>query len=344
MRADSRVVHKRNDRLARSLDFSLYESPSDATDHFVERELRFAGVARLYTDKDTSINTVLNRLSSATVAIIGLGGVGSWSAESLCRSGIGNIILIDLDDICISNTNRQLHATSSNVGKMKIDVMKSRLLDINPHCNVTLLHEFVTVENANELLSSLLPNLTACIDAIDGMYEKTALLLACVHHGMPIITCGGAAGRMDPTKVVVDDLTKVTEDRLLFKCRKLLRQEYGFPKVPIVSGKAKAEGRVRNWRIQAVYSTEVQQKTMIKGIEHTDGTSNVNDVPSSSFRTCDGPLGTASFVTASYGFAAAWKVVEMIASDKLVVPKKQGKRIQKRATSKYDMMELRSER
>ena len=136
----------------------------------------------MYTDKDTSINTVLNRLSSATVAIIGLGGVGSWSAESLCRSGIGNIILIDLDDICISNTNRQLHATSSNVGKMKIDVMKSRLLDINPHCNVTLLHEFVTVENANELLSSLLPNLTACIDAIDGMYEKTALLLACVHH------------------------------------------------------------------------------------------------------------------------------------------------------------------
>ena len=121
-------------------------------------------------------------------------------------------------------------------------------------------------------------------------------------------------------------------------------QSNGFPKVPIVSGKAKAEGRVRNWRIQAVYSTEVQQKTMIKGIEHTDGTSNVNDVPSSSFRTCDGPLGTASFVTASYGFAAAWKVVEMIASDKLVVPKKQGKRIQKRATSKYDMMELRSER
>ena len=269
---------------------------------------------RLYTDKDTSIDTILDRLSSATVAIIGLGGVGSWSAESLCRSGIGNLILIDLDDVCISNTNRQVHATSSAVGDMKIDVMKSRLLDINPNCNVTLIHDFVTMENSNTLLASLLPSLTACIDAIDGMYEKTALLLACVEHGIPIVTCGGAAGRMDPTKVVVDDLTKVKEDRLLFKCRKLLRQKYGFPKVPIVrGGTTGSEGRVRNWRIQAVYSTEVQRKT-------------TTTEASSSFRTCDGPLGTASFVTGTYGFVAAWKVAEMIARDQLVVPKKLGRR------------------
>ena len=292
---------------------------------------------RLYKDKVTSINSILDRLSSATVAIIGLGGVGSWSAESLCRSGIGNIILIDLDDICISNTNRQLHATSSNVGKMKIDVMKSRLLDINPHCNVTLMHDFVTMENANSILSSLLlNNLTACIDAIDGMYEKTALLLACVNLGIPIVTCGGAAGRMDPSKVVVDDLTKVKEDRLLFKCRKLLRQKYGFPKVPIASsaGKAKSEGRVRNWRIQAVYSTEVQQRiVMTDDVVRKENESNNDVVANSSFRTCDGPLGTASFVTATYGLSAAWKVVEMIALDQLVVPKKLGRRSPQRTSS-----------
>eukprot|EP00571_Detonula_confervacea_P015122 CAMPEP_0172308706 /NCGR_PEP_ID=MMETSP1058-20130122/9222_1 /TAXON_ID=83371 /ORGANISM="Detonula confervacea, Strain CCMP 353" /LENGTH=400 /DNA_ID=CAMNT_0013021185 /DNA_START=168 /DNA_END=1370 /DNA_ORIENTATION=+ len=286
----------------------------DDNDDYVNRGLRFSGVGRLYanTDTSTTVDAVLDRLTSATVAIIGIGGVGSWAAESLCRSGIGNLILVDLDDICISNTNRQLHATTSAVGKMKIDETKTRLLDINPKCNVTLVHDFVTVENANTLLESLLPQLTACIDAIDGMYEKTALILACVDHGIPIVTCGGAAGRMDPTQIVVDDLTKVQEDRLLFKSRKLLRQKHGFPKVAMPGQGKKI--RVRKWRIPAVYSTEVQQKPPSTSLDE-----NV-----SSFRTCDGALGTACFVTGTYGFVAASKVVEMIALDKLEVPKKLG--------------------
>lgn len=146
------------------------------------------------------------------------------------------------------------------------------------------------------------------IDAIDGMYEKTALITSCVEHCVPIVTCGGAAGRMDPTQVVIDDLTKVQEDRLLFKCRKLMRQQYGFPKVPIPK-KGKNE-RVRKWRIFAVYSMEVQQK-LVQPVDE-----------SSSLRMCDGALGTACFLTGTYGFVAASKVVEMIAMDKLVVPKK----------------------
>mmetsp|Transcript_41846 Transcript_41846/g.75391 ORF Transcript_41846/g.75391 Transcript_41846/m.75391 type:complete len:375 (-) Transcript_41846:148-1272(-) len=287
----------------------------DVDDDYVDRGLRFNGVGRLYANKDPTITTdiVLDRLTSATVAIIGLGGVGSWAAESLCRSGIGNLILIDLDDICISNTNRQLHATASAVGKMKIDEMKNRLLDINPKCNVTLIHDFVSVENANTLIQELCPQLTACIDAIDGMYEKTALILACVDRAIPIVTCGGAAGRMDPTQITVDDLTKVQEDRLLFQCRKLLRQEHGFTKVPMPRGGGKKK-KVRKWRIPAVYSTEVQQKATVE------------DENTSSFRICDGALGTACFVTGTYGFLAASKVVEMIALDEFVVPKKQGKR------------------
>lgn len=87
---------------------------------------------------------IVDRLADSTVVVIGIGGVGSWAAEALCRSGVGNLILIDLDDICISNTNRQLHATSSTVGKLKIDEMKRRLLDINPDCNVTNIHDFVS--------------------------------------------------------------------------------------------------------------------------------------------------------------------------------------------------------
>lgn len=87
---------------------------------------------------------IVERLNKATVAVVGLGGVGSWAAEALCRSGVGNIVLIDLDDICISNTNRQLHATSTTVGKMKIDEMKRRLLDINPQCRITNILDFVS--------------------------------------------------------------------------------------------------------------------------------------------------------------------------------------------------------
>eukprot|EP00804_Cyclotella_cryptica_P012907 CCRYP_002267-RC/>CCRYP_002267-RC protein AED:0.33 eAED:0.33 QI:316/1/1/1/1/1/2/581/252 len=120
----------------------------------MENNLRFSGVGRLYSNNEmtqssssetetSTKDTIIARISSATVAVIGLGGVGSWAAEALVRSGIGSIVLVDLDDICISNTNRQLHAMSSTVGMMKIDEMKRRLLDINPACNVTLVHDFV---------------------------------------------------------------------------------------------------------------------------------------------------------------------------------------------------------
>lgn len=166
------------------------------------------------------------------------------------------------------------------------------------------------MDNANTIIKSLQPQLTAVIDAIDGMHEKTALILSCVENRIPIVTCGGAAGRTDPTKVAIDDLTKVEEDRLLFKCRKVMRQKHGFPKVPVPT-KGKTE-RVRKWRIFAVYSTEVQQRAAQREGE-------------SSFRTCDGALGTACFLTGTYGFVAASKVVEMIAMDDLVVPKKRPK-------------------
>jgi len=288
-----------------------------------DTQMRFAGVGRLYSIKSSGTTfevenaselphvQVLNRLSSATVAVIGIGGVGSWVAEALCRSGVGNIILMDLDDICISNTNRQLHALTSTVGKMKTDEMKKRLVDINPRCNVTLIHDFISVDTANNFIASLLPEVSVVVDAIDGMYEKTALILACVNHGVPIVTCGGAAGRSDPTKIVTGDLTEVQEDRLLFKCRKELRQAHGFPKVPVP--KKGPKPKVKKWRIPAVYSTEVQQ--LVRDSDSDEGTS--------SFRRCDGALGTACFVTGTYGFVAASKVVEMISTNNMVKPKKQ---------------------
>ena len=258
---------------------------------------------------------IVDRLAAATVAVIGLGGVGSWAAEALCRSGVGNLVLIDLDDICISNTNRQLHATSSSVGQMKIDEMRRRILDINPQCSVTNIHEFITVENIGGLLDSLLPDLTVCLDAIDDSKAKTSFLAACTDRKIPVVTCGGAAGRTDPTKIVCNDLTRVEGDRLLKTCRANLRKLYGFPEG--ASAHSTALRKIKKWRIHAVYSTETA-KNLPEDRSDPDG--NNNKV--SSLRRCDSALGTVCFVTGTVGFVAAGKVVDMIATSKFATPKR----------------------
>eukprot|EP00536_Pseudo-nitzschia_multiseries_P008601 jgi/Psemu1/198523/e_gw1.220.19.1 len=306
-----------------------------------ERDLRFSGVGRLYTttassstkQKGNENNTgaseesssredhlqVVDRLGRSRVVLVGLGGVGSWAAEALCRSGVGHITLIDLDDICISNTNRQLHALSTSVGQMKIDAMKKRLEEINPEIEVTLIHDFVSKENADEIwktIEELSPQpVTACLDAIDGSDAKTAWIASCARKKVPIVTCGGSAGRTDPTKFVCEDLTRAMEDPLLSSCRKNLRKYYGFQEGVSPGEKARdpSSGKLRKklprkWKIQAVYSTESPRSVQ-------------KDSPSSSMRRCDGALGTACFVTGASGFVAAGKVVEMIANGKLPVPK-----------------------
>lgn len=155
-------------------------------------------------------------------------------------------------------------------------------------------------------MDSMLPQLTVCVDAIDGQTQKTALIAACCVRRVPIVTCGGAAGRTDPTKIVCDDLTKAIECRLLFSCRKVLRDEYKlFSKGVTSTGKIKS----RRWRIASVFSTE-KSKIIPKGSQQT-----------SSFRRCDGALGTACYVTGTYGFVAASKVVDMISNNNLPVPK-----------------------
>ena len=165
----------------------------------------------------------------------------------------------------------------------------------------------VTADNAIDVVDTLLPEVDVILDAIDGQIEKTALLAASCVKGVPIVTCGGAAGRIDPTKIVVDDLSKCADCRLLFWCKKALRDQYKlFTKGPS-SGNIK-KYRPRKWKIAAVFSTEVQKKVE-------------QDKDSSSLRRCDGALGTACFVTGTYGFVAASHVVSMIVNDKLVKPK-----------------------
>ena len=272
---------------------------------------RFGGIGRLYDGQALSSGEVLRRMRQSTVVVAGVGGVGSWAAEALCRSGIGNLVLIDLDDICISNSNRQLHATTSGVGQMKTEVMKQRLLDINPECNVTVIHDFVSEENAKGMLEGVGP-ITALIDAIDGATEKSALIGACADLAIPVVTCGGAAGRRDPFQIICGDLVSVEDDRLLASCRRILRKKHGFPPGLSFSQQRVQKKKLKKWRISCVYTREAPPvKSEAPPGEAT-----------STFRLCDGSLGTACFVTGSYGFAAASLCVDMIAQDKLRPPRR----------------------
>jgi tRNA A37 threonylcarbamoyladenosine dehydratase len=301
--------------------------------------LRFSGVGRLYSNnvllgkekeeqgddisKEEEVRVILNRLVKATVVIVGVGGVGSWASEALCRSGIGSIVLVDLDDVCISNTNRQVHALSSTVGKFKIEEMKQRLHLINPMCNVTLIHDFVSKQNVESILEQIVTSLPpdegssskatrtkrplCVLDAIDGKIEKAAIIATCAAKQIPIVTVGGSAGKTNPTCIVLQDLARVQDDRLLFACRKILRQEYGFKKPNILKPKRPA----KKWHIMAVYSTERRA---------SDEDSSDNAL-SSSLRICDSSLGTACYVTGTFGFVAAGAIIDMVANDNLLTPK-----------------------
>jgi tRNA threonylcarbamoyladenosine dehydratase len=285
-----------------------------------QRKLRFAGVGQLYSQDAKSLpsdgiesqDMIIERLNNSTVCVIGLGGVGSWAAEALCRSGVGNLILIDLDDICISNTNRQLHTTINSIGRMKIDEMQNRLKQINPQCTVINIHDFITETNVQQILDSILPDVDVVLDAIDSRQAKTALIAACVDRHISIVTCGGAAGKRDPTRIVSDDLARVNGDDLLSAVRRNLRKTYGFSE-----GKKFRElkGKLpKKWKIPAVYSTE--DTSLSRGT--------TTAAAATERRRCDsGGLGSACFVTGTFGFVAAGRVVDMIARNEYVRPRKQ---------------------
>jgi tRNA A37 threonylcarbamoyladenosine dehydratase len=177
----------------------------------------------------------LDRLHNSRVMICGIGGVGSYAAEALGRAGVGQITLVDFDDICLTNINRQIHALSSTVGQPKVEAMAARLRDINPQAEIRALKVFFSRENAEELLSSR-PDYV--LDAIDHFTAKAALIMVCREHGIPVISSMGAANKLDPTKIQVADVAETRNCRMARSMRKILR------KAGIESG------------VQVVYSTE----------------------------------------------------------------------------------------
>ena len=204
---------------------------------------RFGGIGRLYGAVG------LQRLYDAHVCVIGIGGVGSWAAEALARSGVGKITLIDMDDICVTNTNRQIHAMTSSVGKLKCEAVAERLRDINPEIDVDARMAFVTASNLEEQIT---PDMDYVIDCIDSVKNKAALIAFCKRRKIRIVTTGAAGGQTDPTQIQVGDLNKTFNDPLARKVRSLLRRNITSRGINRVTTPFLVCSRQNNWCTQAV--------------------------------------------------------------------------------------------
>ncbi|KYK90631.1 tRNA threonylcarbamoyladenosine dehydratase, partial [Aggregatibacter actinomycetemcomitans] len=187
--------------------------------HIDNYEQRFGGIGRLYGAD------ALARLRKTHICVIGIGGVGSWAVEALARSGIGKITMIDMDDICVTNINRQIHALSGNIGQLKTDIMQQRVRLINPECAVNIIDDFLSSENLAQYLHN---DYDYVIDAIDHVKTKAALIAYCKWHKINIITVGGAGGQTDPSQIQIADLSRTIQDPLLAKVRSVLRKDYHF--------------------------------------------------------------------------------------------------------------------
>ena len=182
---------------------------------------RFASVARVYGEAGCQ------RLWQSHVVVVGIGGVGSWAAEALARSGVGRLTLIDLDHVAESNINRQVHALTSTLGAAKVEVMAQRIRDISPDISVHPVDEFIEPGQEEKLVPA---DADLVIDAIDAVAAKASLIAWCVANDKPVIACGAAGGRTDPLQLRVEDLSRTTGDALLSAVRARLRRHHGFPR------------------------------------------------------------------------------------------------------------------
>lgn len=291
-----------------------------------DRARRFGGIARLYGAQ------ALDRFEHAHVAVIGIGGVGSWVAEALARSAIGRLTLIDLDNVAESNTNRQIHALDGNYGKAKVTAMAERIALIDPACVVTQIEDFIEPDNMDRLLGQ---GFDFVVDAIDSVRTKVALIAWCVAHDQPLITVGGAGGQLDPTRLRIDDLAQTIQDPLLSKVRAQLRKAHGFPRGPKSRFKVPAvysdEPLIYPAIATAAGNEESEQDGSdlvpntavgvagVAGVADVAGTAgvvevNVSDAPARGpvGLNCAG-FGSSVCVTAPFGFAAASHVLRALA-------------------------------
>lgn len=253
---------------------------------------RFGGIGRLHGA------AALPRLHGAHAAVVGVGGVGSWVVEALARSGVGALTLVDMDDVCITNTNRQLPALASTVGQPKVRVLEERARAINPECRVTAVAEFLLPGNADRLLGA---GFDIIVDAVDATAIKALLIAKGRALGVPVIVSGSAGGRRDPTQIRVADLGQAGADPLLQQVRRVLRAEHGFAKSP--------DGRPMHWDVPCVYSLE---KAVYPQADGTCSGERGSGAEQGLRLDCAAGFGAASFVTGAFGFALAAEVVKRL--------------------------------
>ena len=242
----------------------------------VDLERRFGGLRRLYGD------TAYARLRQARIAVVGLGGVGSWTAEALARSGVAGLVLIDLDHVAESNVNRQVQALGTTLGQHKGLALRERIADIHPGCEVQVVDAFVDAGNWPALLTT---PVHALVDACDQVRAKATLATWALQQGLPVVCVGAAGGKRAAQRVEVEDLAEVTHDPLLAGLRQRMRKEAGAPRT----------GRIG---LRCVFSREAVQ------------TPADNSSPDGSLN-CAG-YGSSVVVTATFGMVAAGEAIAQL--------------------------------
>lgn len=252
---------------------------------------RFGGVARLYGIAG------LEALSVAHMLVIGIGGVGTWVAEALARSGVGSLSLVDLDDICVTNTNRQIHALRSTVGQQKTQAMRARLLDINPELQVHCIDDFIDRKN---LASIIHQQHDVVIDAMDSVFVKAGIVAYCSANKKRLVMSGSSGGRRDGLRVQCADLGDAEGDKMLAKVRSQLYRHFNFQRE-----------QKRKFRVDVIFSPE----QMV--FPQADGSvcSQKSDLESGVRLDCAGGFGSSVMVTGAFGFAAAQRAIERYLQD-----------------------------
>lgn len=258
-------------------------------DRFSER---FGGVQRVYG------RAGLELIRDLHLCVVGLGGVGSWAVEALARSGVGRLTLIDHDRIESHNINRQIQALDSTAGRSKVEVMAERIGQINPECRVEAIDDFLTLQTLEDYLA---PPYDYLIDAIDSISFKSAMIAHCRRHKRAIITTGGAGGMSDPTRVLIDDLSRTYNDPLASRVRARLRRDYGFTRE---SGKT--------FGVDCVFSTEPPVYPQSDGsVSHRKPELHGVSLD------CRFGYGSLSTVTAVFGFLAASRALNKTLAKRL---------------------------
>ncbi len=257
-----------------------------------DKHRRFSGLQRLYGEGATL------RLEQAHVMVAGIGGVGSWTAEALARSGVGELTLVDLDHIAESNVNRQIHALTDTLGQAKIQAMADRIGGINPDCRVNVVDDFIGPENADALLQAR--PVSVLVDATDQVPAKIAMVLACQRHNVSLVMCGGAGGKLDALTLKAGDLSMAHNDALLARIRQQLRKQHGFPKGSDRNGKA-----LRKPPVLRVFTLWFDQPAILPQAWSGAEGDTLQGL------SCAG-YGSAVTVTAAMGMAAAGEAIRRI--------------------------------